>query len=57
MIPKQKSFRQVMEEGCVVAPPCVYDCASARAVEMSGFPPAMLLSSGELSEAMKEFRI
>ncbi len=56
MIPKQKSFRQVMEEGCVVAP-CVYDCASARAVEMSGFPPAMLLSSGELSEAMKEFRI
>ncbi len=40
-----------MEEGCVVAP-CVYDCASARAVEMSGFPPAMLLSSGELSEAM-----
>jgi len=31
--------------------PCVYDCASARAVEMCGFP-VMLLSGGEVSIAM-----
>lgn len=35
---------------CVVAP-CVYDCASARAVEMVGFK-AMMLSGGEVSIAM-----
>jgi len=35
---------------CIVAP-CVYDCASARAVEMVGFK-AMMLSGGELSLAM-----
>ena len=35
----KKSLRQVLREAnhCVVAP-CVYDCASARAVEMVGFP-------------------
>ena len=37
-------------DGCIVAP-CVYDCASARAVEMVGFK-AMMLSGGELSLAM-----
>ena len=37
-------------ENCIVAP-CVYDCASARAVEMVGFK-AMMLSGGELSLAM-----
>lgn len=48
--------RQTLEEllestdRCVVAP-CVYDCASARAVEMVGFK-AMMLSGGEVSIAM-----
>jgi len=37
-------------DGCIVAP-CVYDCASARTVEMVGFK-AMMLSGGELSLAM-----
>jgi 2-methylisocitrate lyase-like PEP mutase family enzyme len=37
-------------EKCIVAP-CVYDCASARTVEMVGFR-AMMLSGGELSLAM-----
>jgi 2-methylisocitrate lyase-like PEP mutase family enzyme len=48
----KKSLRQVLLEAdrCVVAP-CVYDCASARAVEMVGFP-AMMLSGGEVSVAM-----
>ncbi len=48
----KKSLRQVLREAtsCVVAP-CVYDCASARAVEMVGFP-AMMLSGGEVSIAM-----
>ena len=35
----------------VVVAPCVYDCASARAVELVGFK-AMMLSGGELSIAM-----
>lgn len=35
---------------CIVAP-CVYDCASARAVELVGFE-AMMLSGGEVSIAM-----
>jgi methylisocitrate lyase len=48
----RKSLKQVLLESrrCVVAP-CVYDCASARAVEMVGFP-AMMLSGGEVSVAM-----
>jgi len=48
----KKSLKQVLLEAdrCVVAP-CVYDCASARAVEMVGFP-AMMLSGGEVSIAM-----
>ena len=48
----KKSLRQVLmaADRCVVAP-CVYDCASARAVEMVGFP-AMMLSGGEVSIAM-----
>ena len=47
-----KSLRQVLEEAdrCVLAP-CVYDCASAHAVQMVGFP-AMMLSGGEVSVAM-----
>jgi 2-methylisocitrate lyase-like PEP mutase family enzyme len=48
----KKSLKQLLLDSkqCVVAP-CVYDCASARAVEMVGFP-AMMLSGGEVSIAM-----
>ena len=48
----KKTLTQVLEEAtsCIVAP-CVYDCASARAVEMVGFK-AMMLSGGEVSIAM-----
>jgi len=47
-----KTLRGLLMEtdSCIVAP-CVYDCASARAVEMVGFK-AMMLSGGELSMAM-----
>lgn len=43
------TLKELMSKGCVLAP-CVYDCASARAVELSGFE-AMMFSSGELAEA------
>lgn len=48
----RKSLRQLLIESneCIIAP-CVYDCASARAVELVGFK-AMMLSGGELSLAM-----
>ena len=48
----KKSLKQLLSESdkCVVAP-CVYDCASARAVELVGFE-AMMLSGGEVSIAM-----
>jgi 2-methylisocitrate lyase-like PEP mutase family enzyme len=48
----KKTLNQLLMETdrCIVAP-CVYDCASARAVEMVGFP-AMMLSGGEVSIAM-----
>lgn len=48
----RKSLRQLLNESkeCILAP-CVYDCASARAVELVGFK-AMMLSGGELSLAM-----
>ena len=46
------NLRKLLEQSdsCVLAP-CVYDCASARAVELVGFK-AMMLSGGELSLAM-----
>jgi methylisocitrate lyase len=46
------ALRAILEksETCFLVP-CVYDCASARAVEMCGFP-VMLLSGGEVSIAM-----
>lgn len=44
-----KSLLETSNE-CILAP-CVYDCASARAVEMVGFK-AMMLSGGEVSIAM-----
>ena len=52
MARNSKSLRKLLREStqCVMAP-CVYDCASARAVEMVGFP-AMMLSGGEVSIAM-----
>ncbi len=45
----KKTLRQIMEESdkCILVP-CVYDCASQRAVEMCGFPIS-LLSGGEVS--------
>jgi len=48
----KKSLLQLLNETdkCIVAP-CVYDCASARAVELVGFE-AMMLSGGEVSIAM-----
>ncbi|MGE4430307.1 MAG: oxaloacetate decarboxylase [Sphingobium sp.] len=48
----KKSLKQLLQESdkCIVAP-CVYDCASMRAVEMVGFEAAML-SGGEVSIAM-----
>ena len=47
-----KSLQHLLEttDHCIVAP-CVYDCASARAVEMVGFE-AMMLSGGEVSISM-----
>jgi methylisocitrate lyase len=45
------TLRSLMEAGTVLAP-CVYDCSSARAVELSGFD-AMLLSGSEVSMSMK----
>ncbi len=48
----KKSLTALLNETseCIVAP-CVYDCASMRAVEMVGFKAAML-SGGEVSIAM-----
>ena len=50
-MPSRKTLSQILEESkkCFLVP-CVYDCASARAVEMCGFP-VMLLSGGEVSIA------
>ena len=47
----KKMLKQLLQETdeCIFAP-CVYDCASARAVEMVGFK-AMMFSSGEFSLA------
>jgi 2-methylisocitrate lyase-like PEP mutase family enzyme len=48
----KKSLRELLQKADrAVMAPCVYDCASARAVEMVGFP-AMMLSGGEVSIAM-----
>lgn len=45
----RKTLKQILGEsdGCFLVP-CVYDCASNRAVEMCGFPVS-LLSGGEVS--------
>src|SRR5512136_243964 len=51
-MPSKAALRAILEKSskCFLVP-CVYDCASARAVEMCGFP-VMLLSGGEVSIAM-----
>jgi 2-methylisocitrate lyase-like PEP mutase family enzyme len=47
-----KSLLQLLERADhTIVAPCVYDCASARAVELVGFE-AMMLSGGEVSIAM-----
>ena len=46
----KKTLMQVMSEGQTFCP-CVWDCLSARAVELSGFS-SMLLSSAALSYSM-----
>lgn len=48
----EKTLKQILEESneCFLVP-CVYDCASNRAVEMCGFPVS-LLSGGEVSISM-----
>ena len=48
----KKSLKDLLSESksCILAP-CVYDCASARALELVGFN-AMMLSGGEVSLAM-----
>ncbi|MDB7980279.1 isocitrate lyase/PEP mutase family protein [Faecalicoccus pleomorphus] len=48
----KKTLTQIINEskGCFLVP-CVYDCASNRAVEMCGFPVS-LLSGGEVSISM-----
>ena len=45
----RKTLRQLMQESdkCIFAP-CVYDCSSARAMEMAGYE-ALMFSSGEYS--------
>ena len=43
------TLRELMEKGPVIAP-CVYDCLSARMVELSGFE-AMCLSGAEVAAA------
>lgn len=48
----QKSLRTLIQESdhCIFTP-CVYDCVSARALELAGFE-AIMLSGGELALAM-----
>ena len=45
----KKTLREILEQSqqCILVP-CVYDCASQRAVEICGFPIS-LLSGGEVS--------
>ena len=48
---KRQSLKQLLEHQRVFAP-CIWDCMSAKAAEMSGFP-ATLLSSGCMSFSMR----
>lgn len=46
-------LRDLLKQECVLAP-CIFDCSSARALEMCGYH-AMLLSGAELSMSMKGY--
>ena len=48
--PSRTTLRELLEKGPVFAP-CVYDCTSAKVVEMCGFK-AMCLSGGEVSQSL-----
>ena len=48
---KKTNLKDLLARECVVAP-CVFDCASARAVELCGYK-AMMLSGAELCMASK----
>ena len=48
---ERQSLKQLLEQGRVFAP-CIWDCMSAKAAEMSGFKAA-LLSSGCMSFSMQ----
>lgn len=50
-MPKKTLTQLLAQTGRCIVAPCVYDCASARAVELVGFE-AMMLSGGEVSIAM-----
>ena len=41
LMKNENNLRKMLEEGYVVAP-CIYDCLSARAAELCGFPALML---------------
>ena len=47
---KRVKFRELLAQGQVFAP-CVYDCLSARAAELCGYP-ALMLSGGAVSYSM-----
>jgi methylisocitrate lyase len=48
---QKTTLRQLLDKEKILICPEIYDCASAKAVEMVGFQ-AMILSSGELSQSM-----
>ncbi|MDL2214505.1 isocitrate lyase/PEP mutase family protein, partial [Clostridia bacterium OttesenSCG-928-O13] len=50
-MPAKTSIRALLEKGEFVWSPCIYDCVSARVVEMCGYN-SMLLSSCEMEYAM-----
>ena len=49
--PKKKRFMQMLKDGEMVFAPCVWDCYSALAAQMVGFP-ALLLSGASLSRSL-----
>ena len=49
--PKKPRFKEMLERGEMVFAPCVWDCYSAKAAEVVGFP-AMLLSGASASRSV-----
>jgi methylisocitrate lyase len=45
------TLRDLLDTGAQIWAPCVYDCVSARTVELAGYP-ALMLSSAELAWSM-----